>query len=46
MAAEEKASKAEGLSEDAQGLSAASLWKGENDSDVEQMEAYDSNPLA
>ena len=36
----------DGLSEDAAALSTASLWKGENDSDVEQMEAYDSNPLA
>ena len=35
-----------GLSEEAEALSVASLWKGENDSDVEQMEAYDSNPLA
>ena len=35
-----------GLSEEAAALSVASLWKGENDSDAEQMEAYDSNPLA
>ena len=33
------------LSEETAALSAASLWKGENDSDVEQMETYDSNPL-
>ena len=35
-----------GLSEEAAALSVGSLWKGENDSDAEQMEAYDSNPLA
>ena len=35
-----------GLSAEAEDLSTASLWKGENDSDAEQMEAYDSNPLA
>ena len=35
-----------GLSEEAESLSTASLWKGENDSDSEQMEAYDTNPLA
>ena len=34
------------LSEEAAALSTAGLWKGENDSDAEQMEAYDSNPLA
>lgn len=34
------------LSEEAGGLSVGNLWKGENDSDVEQMESYDSNPLA
>ena len=35
-----------GVSAEAEALSTASLWKGENDSDAEQMEAYDSNPLA
>lgn len=35
-----------GLSAEAESLSTASLWKGENDSDAEQMETYDSNPLA
>ena len=34
------------LSEEATGLTTAGLWKGENDSDAEQMEAYDANPLA
>lgn len=42
MAAEGKS----GVLAEAEALSTASLWKGENDSDAEQMEAYDSNPLA
>ena len=35
-----------GLLEEAAALSSACLWKGENDSDVEQMDAYDASPLA
>ena len=39
------ASEENDLPEEEQEMSVSSLWKGENDSDVEQMETYDSNPL-
>ena len=30
----------------AEQLTAGGIWKGENESDVEQMEGFDTNPLA
>ena len=31
---------------EAEQLTAGGIWKGENESDVEQMEGFDTNPLA